>query len=198
MTFISVKYTALSFLVLFILSCSPTPTPKPRGFFRIDLPEKQYTAFVQENYPFSFEYPLYAEINKDLSPMAEPWWINVDVPQFKARVHISYKPVYNNLGRYLDDTHKLLHKHIPKATGIREDLIINDDDNVYGIIYHIRGPGVASTCQFFVTDSVRHFLRGALYFNVIPNNDSLAPVIDFLKEDIRHLVSTLQWNEPEL
>ena len=183
------------FLLLIILaaSCGPAPTPKPRAFFRIDLPEKEYNHF-NIGYPYSFEYPVYAEINKDLSPLAEPWWLNIDIPQFRARIHISYKQINDNLAEYLDDTHKLLHKHIPKATGIREDMVINDERQVYGVIYHIRGLGVASTCQFYVTDSTRHFLRGALYFNVIPNNDSLAPVIDFLKADIDHLVSTLEWN----
>jgi gliding motility-associated lipoprotein GldD len=179
-------------LIVFVISCGPTPTPKPRAFFRIDLPDKEYQLF-NAGYPYSFEYPVYAEINKDLSPQAEPWWLNIDIPQFRAQIHLSYKQVNNNLAEYLDDTHKLLHTHIPKATGIREDMVINTEKQVYGVIYHIRGLGVASTCQFYVTDSTKHFLRGALYFNVIPNNDSLAPVID-LKADIDHLVSTLKWN----
>lgn len=179
--------------MLLLHSCGPTPVPKPRAFFRIDLPVKEYQLF-DEDYPYSFEYPSYATVSRDLSPAAEPWWLNIDVPRFKASIHLSYKKVDNNLGEYLDDTHKMLSKHIPKASGIREDLIANDESKVYGIIYHIRGLGVASTCQFFVTDSTRHFLRGALYFNVIPNNDSLAPVIDFMKEDIQHMVSTLTWH----
>jgi gliding motility-associated lipoprotein GldD len=178
--------------ILIMASCGPTPVPKPRAFFRIDLPEKEYQEF-NENYPYSFEYPVYAIVKTDPSPQAEPWWINIDIPEFKASIHLSYKKVDNNLAEYLDDTHKLLTRHIAKATGIREDMVANTDENVYGIIYHIRGVGVASTCQFFVTDSTNHFLRGALYFNVVPNNDSLAPVIEFLKEDIQHLVTTLQW-----
>jgi gliding motility-associated lipoprotein GldD len=180
--------------VIFILaSCRPAPVPKPRAFFRIDLPEKEYRRF-DEGYPYSFEYPVYAGISKVSTAMAEPWWINVDVPQFRASIHISYKEIDNNLAAYLDDTHQLLSKHFSKAAGIREDMIINEQENVYGVIYHIRGPGVASACQFFVTDSLNHFLRGALYFNVIPNNDSLAPAIEFLKEDIQHMVETMRWN----
>jgi gliding motility-associated lipoprotein GldD len=189
---ISLAFLLLLFLLL-LASCGQAPVPKPRAFFRIDMPEKEYQEF-DANFPYSFEYPMYAEIKKDPSPQQEPWWINIDVPEFKASIHLSYKKVDNNLAEYLDDTHKLLSRHIAKATGIREDAIINESENVYGIIYHIRGPGVASTCQFYVTDSTDHFLRGALYFNVVPNNDSLAPVIDFLKDDIQHLVSTLKWN----
>jgi len=180
-------------LVLVLTSCGPSPVPKPRAYFRIDLPEKEYQLFDQ-GYPYSFEYPVYATVSRDLSPAAEPWWLNVEIPRFRATIHLSYKKIDNNLDEYLNDVHKLLTKHIPKATGIREDLIINEEERVYGIIHHIHGVGVASTCQFFVTDSTRHFLRGTLYFNVTPNNDSLAPVIDFLKEDIQHMVSTLKWN----
>lgn len=156
------------------------------------MPERNYLKF-ENGFPYSFEYPDYTTVMIDPSPHAEPWWINVDIPRFKARIHLSYKSVDNNLHEYLDDTHKLLTKHISKASGIREDIIINEEENVYGIIYNIRGTGVASTCQFYVTDSTSHFLRGALYFNVVPNNDSLAPVIEFLKEDIQHLAMTLQW-----
>ncbi|HHN47687.1 MAG TPA: gliding motility lipoprotein GldD [Bacteroidales bacterium] len=180
--------------VIFILaSCRPAPVPKPQAFFRIDLPEKEYRRFDQ-GFPYSFEYPVYANISKVSYASAEPWWINVEVPQFKASIHISYKEINNNLAEYLNDTHQLLSKQFTKAAGIREDMILNENENVYGVIYHIRGPGVASASQFFVTDSLNHFLRGALYFNAIPNNDSLAPVIEFLKEDILHLVETLRWN----
>lgn len=186
------KFLLLAALLL-LVSCGQSPVPKPRAFFRIDLPEKEYREF-DTIFPYSFEYPVYAEIITEPSSQQEPWWLNIEVPQFKASIHLSYKSVDNNLGQYLDDTHKMLTRHIAKATGIREDMVMNERNNVFGIVYHIRGAGVASTCQFYVTDSTQHFLRGALYFNVVPNNDSLAPVIDFLKEDIEHLVSTLRWN----
>lgn len=179
-------------VILAFYSCEPAYAPKPRAFFRISLPEKSYRLF-DTNYPYSFEYPVYAVLHPDPSPVAEPYWINVDIPQFQASLHISYKEIDNNLPDYLNDVHKMVSKHMSKASGIREDMVANHPDRVYGTIYHIRGLGVASSCQFFVTDSTRHFLRGALYFNVIPNNDSLAPIIDFLKDDIQHLVSTLKW-----
>jgi gliding motility-associated lipoprotein GldD len=188
-----VNICVLAFILM--VACSPPPVPKPRSFFRIDMPEKEYLKF-ENGFPYSFEYPAYASVVSDPSPAAEPWWINIEIPRFKARIHLSYKNVDDNLHEYLDDTHKLLTKHISKASGIREDIITNEEEDVYGIIYNIRGTGVASTCQFYLTDSTRHFLRGALYFNVVPNNDSLAPVIEFLKEDIQHMAMTLKW-KPE-
>jgi gliding motility-associated lipoprotein GldD len=180
--------------MMLMAACSEPPVPRPRAFFRIELPPKEYRLF-NENYPYSFEYPIYAEINRDLSPLAEPHWLNIDFTRFQARIHLSYKPVDNNLGTYLDDFHRLLHKQIPKATAIRDDVFSNADDRVYGIVFQVRGLGVASTNQFFATDSINHYLRGALYFNVIPNNDSLAPVIEFLNEDIQHFMKTLRWND---
>ena len=87
----------------------------------------------------------------------------------------------------------MAYKHIPKASSIETRVIINPEDDVYGLIYEINGMGAASPYQFFVTDSSSHFLRGALYFNITPNNDSLAPVIDFIKEDIEHLILSLRW-----
>lgn len=192
----SIRYLVLLMpVMLAFLSCEPAYAPKPRAFFRISLPEKSYQHF-SGNYPYSFEYPVYAVVRPDPFSAAEPYRVNVDIPQFSATLHISYKKINNNLADYLNDIHRMLSKQITKASGIREDMITNGEDRVYGTIYHIRGLGVASSCQFYVTDSTRHFLRGALYFNVMPNNDSLAPVIEFLKEDIQHLVSTLQWETP--
>jgi gliding motility-associated lipoprotein GldD len=72
-------------------------------------------------------------------------------------------------------------------------MIRDDERRIYGVLYEIKGAEAASTLQFYVTDSLSHFLRGALYFNVSPNNDSLAPVIDFIEEDIRHMIGTLNW-----
>jgi gliding motility-associated lipoprotein GldD len=125
----------------------------------------------------------------------ETYWINIDYPQFKGRLHLSYKEVNNNLVEYLEDSRSLVLKHIPKASAINEQVIANPGAKVFGIEYNIMGSGAASPYQFYITDSTDHFLRGALYFNVPPNNDSLSPIIDFIKEDINHLLSTFQWRE---
>lgn len=167
-------------------------SPKPRGYFRIDLPEKEYVRF-DTTYPYSFEYPVYANIVTDTRSSSEPYWIDVDFPQFNGRIHISYKPVHENLAQYLEDSRSFVVKHIPKADAIEDSLIYRPDEKVFGLVYYIDGAQAASPCQFFVTDSSARFLRGALYFNVIPNNDSLAPVIDFIRQDIRHMLTTFNW-----
>ena len=177
---------------LLLHSCGETAAPKPRGYFRIDLPERQYRP-LDSIYPFRFEYPVYAKITNDIHAPAEANWINIDFPRFKGQVHLSYKAVNNNLGTFTEDAHSMVMKHIPKASGIEEIRIENSQNKVYGLVYDIKGTGAASAYQFYVTDSTKHFLRGALYFSVIPNNDSLAPVIDFIKTDIQHMLETMEW-----
>jgi len=168
------------------------PQPKPRGYFRIDLPEKQYVTL--DTMPrYSFEYPVYATITPDYYSLSEKDWANVVFPSFKGTVHISYKNVENNLPEYIEDAYRMITKHITKATGIRDSVVINKDKNVFGLVYFLDGEGVASPLQFYLTDSTRHFMRGSLYFNTYPNNDSLQPVIDFITDDVRHLINTLEW-----
>lgn len=179
---------------LFINACDQNYSPKPRGYFRIDLPKKAYIKF-DSTFPYTFEYPDYASIEKDPHSPHEKYWINLEMRNFDATVHFSYKVVNNNLIDYLEDSHTLVTKHIPKADAIYDSLIVDHKRNVFGLSYKIIGSDVASPFQFFLTDSSSHFLRGALYFNTIPNNDSLQPVIDFVISDIEHLMNTLEWKD---
>ena len=182
-------------LILLVLASScgdKNPQPKPRGYFRIDLPDKQYVTLDTMRY-YSFEYPTYSTITPDYHSLQEKDWVNVEFPRFKGTIHISYKQVNDNLGEYLEDAYFMITKHIGKATGIRDSVIINKEKNVYGLMYYLDGEGVASPLQFYLTDSTEHFMRGSLYFNVVPNNDSLQPVIDFITDDVRHLIKTLEW-----
>ena len=184
--------SVVGLLSLSLSSCSDVPKPKPRGYFRIALPEKQYVSLDSMSY-YSFEYPVYSIITPDFHSIEEKEWINIEFPSFKGTIHLSYKKVENNLSDYIEDSYQMITKHITKATGIRDSVVIDADRNVYGLMYFLEGEGVASPLQFYLTDSVSHFLRGSLYFNVYPNNDSLRPVIDFITNDARHLVNTLNW-----
>ncbi len=187
-----VHFGLIIVITMLLASCSDNYVPKPRGFFRIDLPERDYKV-LDSVFPYVFEYPVYATINNDPHAPDEPYWINVDFPRFNASVHLSYKNVDGDLSKYTEDAHSLVMKHIPKASSIEEIRIDNPVNHVHGLVYNIEGTGAASPYQFYITDSTKHFLRGALYFNTLPNNDSLAPVIEFLKEDIMHLLETASW-----
>lgn len=181
-------------LLLVLASCNNDYYPKPRGYFRIDLPAKSYIEFDSTS-PYTFELPVYAQVFPDTDPHAEPYWINIAFPQFKGTLHLSYKKIDGNLSRYLEDTRTMVMKHIPKASSIDNNAYENPSKKVYGLTYTISGVAAASPFQFYLTDSTQHFVRGALYFNTIPNNDSLAPVIEFLKVDINHLIETFEWKE---
>ena len=191
---IIVHILVLIIILAFIVSCNTDYYPKPRGYFRIDLPEKEYILF-DSTFPYKFEYPKYAKLEKNTIETGEAYWINLAFDQFKGKLYLSYKIIDNNLVEYLEDTHAMVMKHIPKANAIENNIFENEYAGVYGLTYSISGVGAASPFQFYVTDSTHHFLRGALYFNVVPNNDSLQPVIDFLIEDINHLIETMEWKD---
>jgi gliding motility-associated lipoprotein GldD len=179
---------------LLIVACDTEDeifSPKPRGYFRIDMPKKIYRVY-DSICPFSFDIPTYAIINQDRHSGAEPCWLNLDFPQFKATVHLSYKKVENNVSNYFEDARNFAVRHQIKATGMNESVIIRDSSRVYGLLYDIEG-NTASNLQFYLTDSTNHFLRGALYFNSTPNADSLKLVIDFIREDMIHLIKTTKW-----
>lgn len=166
-------------------------SPKPRGYFRINFPEKKYRVY-DSICPYKFEIPVYAQMKQDKHNGAEPCWLNLEFPKYKATVHLSYKEVNKNIATYLEDSHNFANKHQVKATGLDEIAVIRDSAKVYGLVFDIEG-NTASSVQFYLTDSTRHFLRGALYFNSIPNIDSLRIVVDFIKKDILHLINTTSW-----
>jgi len=181
-------------LLLLLAACESNYYPKPKGFFRIDLPEKEYILFDSLLYPYRFDIPSYALIIADTTSHAEPFWINVEFPTFNASLHFSYKKIQNNIDVYFEDSRLFVNKHIPKANLINERVYSNVHKKVHGVVFNVEGTGVASPVQFFLTDTTNHFVRAALYFNVVPNNDSLKPVIDFIKEDIEHLIESFEWN----
>jgi gliding motility-associated lipoprotein GldD len=171
--------------------CNSTPIPKPRGYFRLEFPEKQYKSF-DSIFPYKFYYPIYGKIVMDNQVGAEKYWINIDFPRYKARIHISYKSVNGNIDNLIEDVRTLAYKHTIKADAINEKVFSNPEKKVYGILYDIKG-NAASSYQFYVTDSIKHFLRGALYFNVHPNKDSLSPAVEFFGKDMRYLIESLEW-----
>ena len=190
---ITISLVALA-IALIVVSCDREPNylPKPRGYFRIDLPEKDYTQ-VDTIERYSFECPQYAQVTPDPYSPNEKNWVNIELPQFKGSIHLTHKPVNGNLGDYLEDVHAMVTKHLQKASGVRDSLIVNEEHQVYGMFIEMDGKGVATPMQFYLTDSTHNFVRGALYFNFQPNNDSMQPVINFIREDINHLINTFEW-----
>lgn len=205
---------SIGFLFLTLLSCNSNYTPKPKGYFNITFPEHQYQPFNQQNYPYTFEYPVYAAIVKDSAYFDadpdNPYWINVDFPKFNAKIYLSYKTIggkslykvktengykdsssINTFDNLRNDAYKITFKHTTKATSIEDSAFVTPN-GIGGVFFKVGG-NAATGKQFFVTDTSKHFLRGALYFNDTPNEDSLNVVYDFIGKDMQHLINTLKW-----
>lgn len=195
------KKIAFFFAILFFLaSCEdPIYTPKPRGYPKVVYPERAYQKFDENYCEFTFEYPKYAHIEKDTTffdgQPAHPCWFNISMPVFNAKLHCSYSPIspQTPIDELRTDAFKMTEWHNKKATYI-EDRPFAKPNNVKGMVFEVDGP-VASQMQFFVTDSLEqeHFFRCALYFYTQARPDSLAPVYDFVREDIGRMIETFEW-----
>lgn len=184
-------------------------TPKPQAYMRIDLPEQEYCLMdtmrnsegfateVGEPYkmfPFIFEANKCIEWLEKDAPKGERW-IDLMYPQWDGVVFLTYKQLHGkeDLRGQIDTSSRLLEKHYQFASGVDEHRYDSDDGSVHAIVWHLRGRNVASTYQFYATDSTQNFLRGAVYINRAPNNDSLAPVLEYIQHDVDHLIETLRW-----
>jgi gliding motility-associated lipoprotein GldD len=213
----SPRISSVFLLFFFVLQagCNSTYTVKKKGYYKVDFPKRQYVKFEKPGFPYSFEYPVYANIIRDSSYLdnspENPYWLNIDFPTFNGKIFISYKAiggtsiykVKNSGGKYRDsigknifqnmvnDSYNLTYKNDIKANSI-EDSVMHTPNRLTGIFFRLSG-NVATAKQFFLSDTLHNFLRGALYFDATPNEDSLDPVNDFLQEDMKHIINTLQW-----
>jgi gliding motility-associated lipoprotein GldD len=191
------KHTAIICLlgmILLLAACAGDEySPKPRGYYRIKLPKKVYRNFDQDC-AYSFDYPVYADMLRDSSMDTRPCWYNLSFPQFNGRLHLTYYDVVSagEFAGLVEDARTFAFKHTVKANAIDQKLINYPEKRVYGIYYAIEG-NTASSVQFFLTDSVKHYFRAALYFNERPQYDSIQPVVDFIKKDIDRMIGTFKW-----
>ena len=206
-------------VLLFSISCNSVYTSKKKGYFQIDLPHHAYKTYNEPGFPYSFEYPVYAVPVKDStyfdSTPENDYWVNIDFPQFEARIFLSYKIIggksifkikdaggkyYDSIGinqfdRMVNDAFNLTNKNEAVATSIKDSLFTNPN-GITGVFFKVGGNAATAT-QFFLSDTSQHFLRGALYFSATPNSDSIKPVQDFLQQDIKHLINTFRWRRSE-
>ncbi|MFT6865561.1 MAG: gliding motility-associated lipoprotein GldD [Cyclobacteriaceae bacterium] len=189
------KYLILVFIFIGLSACNKDYLPRPKGYNRIELPEH---AFVQmpDTMPYSFEYSKYAMLKKDVSWISERYWVDLEYPEMGANVQITYKPIMNRdslIRGYYSDSYRLTAQHNVKAYAI-DEMILELPNGDFASVTSLEGE-IPTPFQFHVSDSSQHFLRGALYFKTATKNDSLAPVIDYLKADIIHMLETLKWND---
>lgn len=187
------KRKLFSLPLLLLFACGSDYLPKPKGYNRIDIPKHDYT-LLTDDLPYQFEYSSYSQIEPDSFNLDEKNWINLNYSGLEAKVHLTYKPVrgnQENLKAYLNDAFSLTSKHQVKAYGIEEG-VLKTPNGYTGLVAELTGE-VPTQFQFFVTDSTTNFLRGALYFNTAVKNDSLAPIIEYIKVDMMHLINTLEF-----
>ena len=201
--------------LLLLAACNSTYTSKKKGYFKIDFPDHKYVLLNDPSLPYSFEYPVYAKIITDSTYFdnnpENPFWRNVDFPQFNARIFLSYKAIggkalykikkpdgsyKDSLGtNYFDamvnDAYNLTNKNEAVASSIR-DSVFRTSNGISGVFFKVGG-NAATGRQFFMSDTGKNFIRGALYFDTTPNADSLMPVQNFLQADIIHLINSFRW-----
>ncbi len=178
---------------LFLGSCSKATIPRPYGYFRVDLPEHSYRTIDTLNLPFKFDLPANVQlVNHEAA--GEKYWIDLNYTKLNASIYCSYKPVKNNLMDLMEDSRKIVYRHSIKADGINEKVYDHAQKKVYGILYDLKG-NTASSLQFILTDSTHNFFRGALYFNNVPNKDSIAPMANYIREDVIRIMESFEWKK---
>jgi gliding motility-associated lipoprotein GldD len=188
------RFIPLAFLVLLCLACETNWLPKPPGYNRIDLPKHEYKR-LEEGYPYQFDFSTESQVEADSFNLTEKDWINLNYKKLGAKVHLTYKKIDQNTDFQVlsNDAFNLTAKHQIKAYGI-EEVVLLTPNGYSAVVAELTGE-VPTQFQFFVTDSTTHFLRGALYFNTALKNDSLAPVIEYIKIDLAHLINTVTFEK---
>ena len=190
------KKIYIPLILLFILgSCGSDYLPKPKGYNRIDLPEREFTTLKSE-VPYSFEHSVHANVEPDSFNLTDKSWINLNYESLGGKVHLTYLALDTDgkdIKTVVNDAINLTAKHQIKAYGIEESMMVTPKGYT-GVVAELSGE-VPTQFQFFVTDSTKNFLRGALYFNTAMKNDSLAPAIEYIKVDMIHLINTLEFKK---
>ncbi len=186
----------LLLLPLLLWSCAKPAAPKPYGYVRFTMPDTCYTPFSlhrpdNQDYPYNFLLSGNAVV-QSLTQKGEHYWINIFYPSLNATVHCSYKPVRGNLRELTNDAIEFVYKNASHATSIPEQAYSHPEERVYGVFFDLEG-NTASPYQFFLTDSTTHFFRASVYCNCRPNADSLAPIHQYLRQDMIHLIESFQW-----
>lgn len=188
------SYSLLLLVALVLTGCGEEEVqPKPYAYHRIDLPERAYQRFDSILCPYSFDYPV-ASVIEAVANAENPCWMNIRYPALNATIYLSYIAIgpKATLNAMVAETQRLTYKHVVKASSIEEKTISRPQARQFGVLYEVGG-AAASATQFYITDSTQHFLRGSLYFYSKPQPDSLAMVIDYVLEDVRHLVESFAW-----
>ena len=194
-----IKILAISLIALLVYAAcdsGQTYAPKPTTYYRITLPDKSYQTYDTAALGITFEYPTNSTVvmKKDIPSVK---WVDILYPEYNGVIFLSYKKLKTpaSLAMEVDTAYQLLKLHFQKSSGVEEQSYNNPEEKVFANTWRLKGQQVASTFQFWATDSVKNFVRGAVYINSTPNYDSLEPVINYIQDDARHILETLRWKK---
>lgn len=190
------KNIFLLLTIVLSISCDNDPLPKPKAFLRLDYPKPKYKE-VKTNLPFTFEKNSLADNIGVIKSSKDKKTLGLEVvyPSIKGTIYLTYKKIdSDSLQLFINNAQSITQAHAKKADAITKQSFANFEQSVYGMFYEVDG-NVASQAQFYLTDSINHFLTGSLYFYVKPNYDSILPAADYLKKDIQHIMETLKWEQ---
>ena len=185
---IDLKCIVIALLATVLFSCKDDVLPKPAGQLRLDYPVADYVLY-NDNCPFTFEVNEEVDLKENKN-----CGFTIHYPKMKATIYLTYKPVSGNIDKLLRDAQKLTFEHVIKADAIQEQPFINPDSKVYGMFYRVNG-NAATNAQFYVTDSLKHFVTGSVYFYAKPNFDSIMPATSYVRDDMQHLMESMKWKK---
>lgn len=188
----------ISALLLFgLISCSDNELliPKPSTFLRTDLPAHTYDK-LKENLPYTFELSNVYFAKPVLFRNEKTNHLEINLGKLNGVLYLNYYPIANrdSLVRYINLSNDKVDEHQIKATGIKDKQLIFNNKRVFGTFFMFKG-NVATNYQFYLTDSVHHFIRGEVLMNCRPNYDSLKPSLNYIQQDLEHLFETFEWKK---
>lgn len=187
------QFLFIILLIFGLAACQEAYTPKPKGYNRIDLPDHSFQS-LPDTFPYRFEYSTFALLESAQSKFSERYWVTLNYENFDAIVQLTYKSLQDpniQTDVLLNEAFELTMQHQVRAYAIEETLISMPNGQIASVA-ELEGE-VPTQFQFYTSDSTNHFFRGALYFNTATKNDSLAPVIEFIKTDVIHMLNTFEW-----
>lgn len=190
---ISVKFFYLLLFPFLLFSCSEETNyiPKETAYLRIDFPKREYHQ-LNDNCPYTFELPSYMKAKPASGEKTATCNKDINLGQFNGVILFSHLNIDTALSFYINHSIKRVQEHQIMASSISDTAFLIPEHKVYGAFFEIKG-NAASPFQFFLTDSTKHFVKCEVFFNAVPNYDSIYPVLQYIKPDLYHLIETLEW-----
>ncbi|MEE2616583.1 MAG: gliding motility lipoprotein GldD [Bacteroidota bacterium] len=186
------NYICVIFIVLF--GCENYFLPKQSAYLRLDYPKPEYKLINDKDFPFFFEANTRLSEISDIDINLRSIDFIINYNQLNAQINFQYKNVNSSekLKAYILDLKSTIETHSMMANSVKIKDYSLKEKNIFGRIFDLSG-NVASPYQFYLTDSINNIISGLVYFNIKPNYDSILPAINYIENDIIHLIESFDW-----